>query len=211
MGLRARLGLYLWASRRRKPLISESGEVSRLLQRARHGEEDAQAELAGAVNGELRRLARRFMRQERLDHTLQPTALVHEAYLRLFPEQPADWEGRSHFLRCAARAMRQILTDHARRRNREKRGDDRNRVPLDSAVAFVSDQQPGILLALDEALTRLAEFDPRQAEIVELLYFSGMTQPEAAKALDVSPRTINREWRLARAWLRDEVAKDGVA
>ena len=181
-----------------------------MLERVRDGEQAAQAEFADAISGELRRLARRFMRQERLDHTLQPTALVHEAYLRLFPDQPADWEDRSHFLRCAARAMRQILIDHARRRNRDKRGGDRNRVPLDSGVAFVSDQQPGILLALDEALTRLEEFDPRQAEIVELLYFSGMTQPEVAKALGISPRTINREWRLARAWLRDEVAKDAV-
>ncbi len=189
-------------------MTSESGKVSRAPERARQGEEDGQAELAEAVNGELRRLARRFMRQERLDHTLQPTALVHEAYLRLFPDQPADWEDRSHFLRCAARAMRQILIDHARRRNRNKRGGDRNRVPLDSGVAFVSDQQPGILLALDEALTRLEEFDRRQAEIVELLYFAGMTQPEVAEALNVSPRTINREWRLARAWLREEVAKD---
>ena len=148
------------------------------------------------------------MRQERLDHTLQPTALVHEAYLRLFPEQAADWADRSHFLRCAARAMRQILVDHARRRNRRKRGGDRNRVPLDSGVAFVSDQRPDILLALDEALTRLEALDPRQAEVVELLYFTGMTQPEAAEALRVSPRTINREWRLARAWLREQVAED---
>lgn len=186
-------------------MTSGNVEASRLLERVRDGEQDAQAELADAVSGELRRLARRFMRQERLDHTLQPTALVNEAYLRLFPDQPVDWDDHSHFPRCAARAMRQILIDHARRGNRDKRGGDRNRVPLDSGVAFVSDQQPGILLALDEALTRLEDFDPRQAEIVELLYFSGMTQPEVAKALGISARTINREWRLARAYLRDEV------
>ncbi len=147
------------------------------------------------------------MRQERLDHTLQPTALVHEAYLRLFPQKPTEWSDRSHFLACAARAMRQILVDHARRRNRHKRGGDQNRIPLESGVAFVSDEQPGVLLALDEALTRLEALDARQASIVELLYFSGMTQQEAAEALEVSPRTINREWRLARAWLREEVAK----
>ena len=188
-------------------MASGNGKVTRLLERARLGDEDAQAALLQTVHGELHGLARRFMRQERLDHTLQPTALVHEAYLRLFPEQPADWADRSHFLRCAARAMRQILVDHARRRNRRKRGGDRNRVPLDSGVAFVSDQRPDILLALDEALTRLEALDPRQAE-VELLYFTGMTQPEAAEALRVSPRTINREWRLARAWLREQVAED---
>ncbi len=188
----------------------EIGEVSRLLERARLGDESAHTEFAQAVDGELRRLARRFMRQERLDHTLQPTALVHEAYLRLFPGRQPDWSDGSHFLRYAARAMRQILVDHARGRNRNKRGGDRNRVPLDSGVAFESDQQPGILLALDEALTRLEKLDPRQADIVELLYFSGMTQAEAAKALDISPRTVNREWRLARAWLRGEVAENST-
>ena len=176
-----------------------------MLERARLGEAGAAAQLAEAVHGELRRLARRYMRQERLDHTLQPTALVHEAYLRLFPGQQVEWKDHADFLRCAARAMRQILVDHARRRNRAKRGGELNRVPLDSGVAFASDEQPGILLALDEALTRLTKLDPRQGEVVELLYFTGMTQEEAAKALDVSPRTVNREWRVARAWLHEEV------
>jgi RNA polymerase sigma factor (TIGR02999 family) len=188
-------------------LASETGDISRLLVQARLGQDDAQARLLEAVHGELRRLARRHMRQERLDHTLQPTALVHEVYLRLFPDQKLTWNDHAHFLRSAARAMRQILTDHARRRNRAKRDGDLDRVPLDSRAALVSDEQPGILLALDESLNRLAQLDPRQAEIVELLYFTGMTQEEAAKTLDISPRTINREWRLARAWLRDEVAK----
>jgi len=164
-----------------------------------------------AVHGELRLLARHYMRQERLDHTLQPTALVHEAYLRLFPDQQVDWKDHGDFLRCAARAMRQILVDHARRRNRAKRGGELNRVPLDSSVAVASDQQPGILLALDEALTRLTKLDPRQGEVVELLYFTGMTQGEAAKALDVSPRTVNREWRLVRAWLHEEIANPNPA
>jgi len=103
--------------------------------------------------------------------------------------------------------MRQILVDHARRRNRAKRGGEFDRVPLDSSAAFVCDEQPGMLLALDEALTRLKALDPRQTEIVELLYFTGMTQVEVAKALKVSPRTVNREWRLARAWLHDEVGQ----
>jgi RNA polymerase sigma factor (TIGR02999 family) len=186
-------------------LAKETGKVTELLERARLGEAGAAEQLAEAVHGELRRLAGRYMRQERLDHTLQPTALVHEAYLRLFPGQQVEWEDHADFLRCAARAMRQILVDHARRRNRNKRGGDLNRVPLDSGVAFASDQQPGILLALDEALTRLTKLDPRQGEVVELLYFTGMTQEEAAKALDVSPRTVNREWRVARAWLHQEV------
>lgn len=183
------------------------GEVSELLERARLGEEGAAAQLLEAVHGELRRLARRYMRQERPDHTLQPTALVHEAYLRLFPGQEIEWKDHSELLRCAARAMRQILVDHARRRNCAKRGGDFKRVPLESGAAVVSDQQPSILLALDESLTKLEGLDPRQAEIVELLYFTGLTQTEAAKALEVSPRTVNREWRLARAWLREEVGE----
>lgn len=174
---------------------------------ARPARTGARDELVEAAHNELRRLARRHLRGERLDHTLQPTALVHEAYLRLVPGHEAEWADRAHFLRCAARAMRRILIDHARRRNRDKRGGDRRRIPLESGVAFAADQQPDIVLALDEALARLAELDPRQAEIVELLYFSGMTQPEAADALGVSARTVNREWRLARAWLRAEVAE----
>lgn len=165
------------------------------------------AQLVEAVHGELRRLAQRHMRRERLDHTLQPTALVHEAYLRLFPGRRVEWKDHEHLLRSAARAMRRILVDHARRRNRAKRGGEFDRIPLDSSAAFVSDEQPAILLALDEALTRLKELDPRQTEIVELLYFTGMTQVEVAKALKVSPRTVNREWRLARAWLHEEVGQ----
>jgi RNA polymerase sigma factor (TIGR02999 family) len=188
-------------------LASGTGDVSGLLEKARLGQTDAQAKLLEAVHGELRRLARRHMRQERLDHTLQPTALVHEVYVRLFPNKQLAWNDRAHFLRCAARAMRQILTDHARRRNRTKRDGGLNRVPLDSGVAFVSDEQPGILLALDESLTKLERLDARQAQIVDLLYFAGMTQEEAAEALDLSPRTINEEWRLARGWLRADVAK----
>jgi len=145
-----------------------------------------------AVHGELRRLARRYMRQERLDHTLQPTALVHEAYLRLFPGREVDWKDHSELLRCAARAMRQILVDHARSRNRAKRGGDFKRVPLDSGAAVVSDQQPSILVALDESLTRLAGLDPRQAEIVELLYFTGLTQEELAASLGIKQPTLSK-------------------
>jgi len=147
------------------------------------------------------------MRQQRLGHTLQPTALVHEAYLRLFAGQRIEWKDHEHLRHSAARAMRQVLVDHARRRNRAKRGGGFDRVPLDSSAAAISDGQPTILLALDEALTRLKDLDPRQTEIVELLYFTGMTQVEVAKALKVSPRTVNREWRLARAWLHDEVGQ----
>ena len=165
------------------------------------------AQLAEAVHGELRQLARRYMRQERLDHTLQPTALVHEAYLRLFAGQRIEWKDHAHLRHSAARAMRQVLVDHARRRNRAKRGGEFDRVPLDSSAAFVCDEQPGMLLALDEALTRLKALDPRQTEIVELLFFTGMTQDEVANAMSISPRTVNREWRLARAWLHDEVGQ----
>lgn len=188
-------------------MATEPSEVSELLARIRRGEPEAETQLTEAVYGELRRLARRYMRGERRDHTLDSGALVNEGILRLGGLNHPDWRDRSDLLRCAARAMRQVLVDHARGRNREKRGGDRQRVPLDSSSMLASQEQPTDLLALDQALNRLAEMDARQVEIVELLYFTGLTQNEAAKALDISPRTVNREWRLARAWLHDEVSR----
>ena len=168
-----------------------------------------QARLLQAVDGQLRSIARRYMRGERLDHTLQPTALMHEAYLRLFPGRESTWTDHTHFVRCAAIAMRQVLIDHARRRVRVKRGGGEfDRVPLESNAPSTADEGPETLLALEQLLLRLHGMDPRLAEIVDLLYFAGMTQDEVAKVLDLSPRTVNREWRTARAWLQQEWTRE---
>ena len=184
-----------------------TGEVTALLQQAGSGDRQAVDRFMQLVYGELRRLAGHYMRHERVAHTLQPTALVHEAYLRLFGRGPIDWQNHSHFVCTAARAMRQLLVDHARKRARAKRGGEVNQVTLKESAIVVSDEQPEVLLALDESIARLAALDPRQAEIVEMLYFTGMTQAEAAKALGLSEITVRREWRLARAWLQKEIRK----
>jgi DNA-directed RNA polymerase specialized sigma24 family protein len=155
-----------------------AGEITALLQQAGGGDQQARDRLMQLVYRELRRLAGHYMRQERAGHTLQPTALVHEAYLRLFGK-----------------------------RARAKRGGEFHKVRLKDSALLVSDEQPQLLLALDESITRLAALDPRQAEIVEMLYFTGMTQAEAAKALGLSEITVRREWRLARVWLQRELRK----
>jgi RNA polymerase sigma factor (TIGR02999 family) len=159
------------------------------------------------VYRQLRRLAGYYMRGERIDHTLQPTALVHEAYLRLFGKAQPEWQTQSHFVRVATRAMRQILVDHARRRTRDKRGGAQRKLSLDESVVAATDQAPETVLALEEALKELAAADPRQVEIVEMIYFTGLTQEETAQALGISERTVRREWTLARAWLRGAVRK----
>ncbi len=181
--------------------------ITQLLQKAGSGDPQARDQLLQAVYAELRRLAGRYMRRERLDHTLQPTALVHEAYLRLFGRGQIDWQNHSHFVRGSARAMRQILVDHARKHGRAKRGGEGHKVPLEESAVVVCDQRPEILLAVNEALERLQALDTRQAEIVEMLYFTGLTQQETAQALGLSEITVRREWRLARAWLWSEMQK----
>jgi RNA polymerase sigma-70 factor (ECF subfamily) len=152
---------------------------------------------------ELRRLASQLMRGERTDHTLRPTALVHEAYIRLVDVSNVEWESRAHFLGIAARAMRQILVDHARRRARAKRGGGWIRVSIDPALAL--SPAPDIkLLRLDEILTQLAELDDRMAKVVELRIFGGMTIKEVAHTLDVSPRTVDNDWAVAKMWFSQE-------
>lgn len=166
----------------------------------RQGDSEAAARLMPLVYGELRRLSRRHLRNERPDHTLQPTALVHEAFLRLMGQSTPDWQDRDHFFAAAARQMRRILVDHARAHRAKKRGGDGERVTLDEGLAFT----PGPateLLALDEALRALEDLDPRKAGIVEMRYFAGMTLAEVARRLDLSTATVNNESRLARAWL----------
>lgn len=158
------------------------------------------------VYDELRRLAAGYLRRERAGQTIQATALVHEAYLRLVAEQAHHWKNRTHFLAIAALSMRQILVERARRRNAAKRGENPERITLDERL-LASAQGPSVdIIALDAALDRLAALDAHQARIVELRYFGGLTVDEIAETLDISPATVKRHWTLARAWLKRELS-----
>lgn len=168
------------------------------------GDAGALNELLPLVYAELRRVAARQLRRERDDHTLEPTALVHEAYLRLVQQRCVDWRNRAHFFGVAAHVMRRILVDHARRHDAVKRGDGVRRVPMDCAVSAAAPPEVPVL-ALDRALLRLEAMDPSLATIVELRAFGGLTIEEAAQVLEVSPSTAKREWRTARAWLTREL------
>ena len=179
-------------------------DVTHLIERCREGDAGAFDELLGAVYGELRRLAAYHMRDARPGHTLQPTALVHEAYLKLVKCPDASWNDRSHFFAAAAQAMRHILVDHARARATGKRAGDAPRIPLDDVVDLAAADEVD-LVALNEALERLAAVDPEAGRIVELRYFGGLTVPEVAEVVGVSRATVEREWAAARAWLRAEL------
>jgi RNA polymerase sigma factor (TIGR02999 family) len=177
------------------------GEVTRILSgKDRLSREEALEQLLPVVYDELRALAGARLRHERSDHSLQATALVHEAYIRLVGWEQQSWIDRAHFYRAAAEAMRRILIDHARGRARGKRGGGRVRVDLEDANLATWDD-PDDVLALDEALHRLMEQDPRAAEIVQLRFFAGLSVEETANALDLSIRTVHREWKFARTWL----------
>lgn len=183
--------------------------VTRLLREWRDGDRDALDRLMPLVYDELRRLARRHMAGERRDHTLQPTALVHEAFGRLI-DADIPWNDRVHFFAVAATTMRRVLIEHARKANRPKRGGGGHRVTLEDDAAVV--RPPTVeILALDRALDRLAEFDGRKAKVVELHYFGGMTYEEGAAALELSPATFHRELRVARAWLQRELRSESEA
>jgi RNA polymerase sigma factor (TIGR02999 family) len=158
-----------------------------------------------AIYTELRKLAHHYLSQERPGHTLQATALVHELYLRLRLQDDADWDDRRKLIGVAAHVMRQILVEHARGRYRQKRGGDRQRVPLEDHVAVFDPSDCERWEDLDRALNRLAALDARQARIVELRYFGGLTVEETANVLDVSPKTVKRDWSIAKAWLRREL------
>lgn len=179
---------------------SETGEVTRLLREIRSGKKEAEEKLIPIVYKELRRLAAHYLREERPDHTLQPTALVHEAYLRLAKIQGIDWQGRSHFFATAAGVMRRILVDHARHRDANKREGFRDAIALEEALV-VSHSRGANLIALDEALDRLSKLSLRQSKIVELRFFGGMSEEETGSVLGVSARTVKRDWRMAKAWL----------
>lgn len=175
-------------------------EVTMLLRQAQVGDRAALDELLPLVYKELKRIAGRQLSNERRDHTLQATALVHEAYMRLIDQHSVDWRNRAHFFSIAAEMMRRILVNHAINRRAQKRGSGETLLSLDEAVKL-SDKQNLDLISLDEALSRLAEFDPVQARIVELRFFAGLTTEEVAAVLDVSDSTVKREWRSAKAWL----------
>jgi len=179
-------------------------KVTRLLHELGRGERRAVNSLLPLVYDELRSLAARFLRGERRDHTLEATALVHEAYLRLVGTESQNWESRRHFYRVAATAMRRILVDHARRHRSAKRGGDLQAVSLGQAEQAFGDTDVD-LVELDDALTRLAGFDARKSLVVELRFFVGLTAEETAKTLDISTRSVERDWRLARAWLFREL------
>lgn len=185
----------------------EPSQVTRILDAIDAGEKGARDRLLPIVYQELRQIARARMRTERPDHTLQTTALVHEAYIRLLGREDLRWESRAHFFNTAARAMRRILIDRARRRLRRKRGGDRRRVELDSSVGSY-EASPEELLALDQALERLEALDGDMTAVVRLRYFAGLSIEETALALDVSQRTVSRLWTGARAWLHAELSTD---
>ncbi|MEM7352507.1 MAG: sigma-70 family RNA polymerase sigma factor [Acidobacteriota bacterium] len=174
------------------------------------GDKEALARLMPLVYNELHRLAERYMRRERQDHTLQPTALVHEAYLRLIDQNRVQWRNRAHFFGVAAQLMRRVTLHHVRHLKAAKRGGAARRVSFDEGL-WVSERRASDLLELDRALDRLASLEPRTARVVELRFFGGLTVQEAAEVLGISARTVKREWRLARAWLGDHLRGDGVA
>jgi RNA polymerase sigma factor (TIGR02999 family) len=186
--------------------LPKPGAVTELLARAKRGQPAALEELVPLVYGELRRIAGRYMRRERPGQSLQATALVHEAYIRLLKDEDLSFESRAHFLGIAARSMRQILVEHARARDADKRGGERRRITLDEGLA--SGQPADVdVLALDQALERLAAINANHARIVELRFFGGLTNEETAAALGISPATVKRAWVVARAWLFRELTR----
>ena len=189
------------------PTAQHAESVTELLHRAREGSSEAVDRLMPLVYDELRAIAHGQLRGERSEHTLSTTGLVHEAYLRLVDQKKVDWQDRTHFFAVAARVMRRVLVDYARRRVAKKRDGLRQAIPLDDALHIV-DSQADMMVELDEALTRLAERDERQARVVELRFFAGLTEDEVAEVLGVSPRTVRYDWIKAKGWLYRELSDD---
>ncbi len=184
--------------------LSSERDLTAILERVRSGDAEAQGELWPLVLNELRRMAIAHLRSERTDHTLQPTALVNEVFLRLSGRNAMDWKNRAHFFAMASKAMRRVLVDHARGHGRVKRGGDWQKLELDGGVIY-EPERSWELVALDDALDQLAEWDPRQSQIVEMRFFGGLTEEEIAEALGTSSRTVKREWAFAKAWLWDQI------
>ena len=180
------------------------GEITRLLADWTAGRPESAPELWSLIYRELRRIATAYMRNERPDHTLQTTALVNEAYMRAFGGEPFRWENRQHFFCVMAQTMRRILVDHARERRAQKRGGQYERVSLEAALS-VSIGHPEELLAFHEALDRLGRLNPRQAQVVELRFFAGLTADQTAAMLSISPETVKLDWRFAKAWLQSQM------
>jgi len=185
------------------------GEVTLLLSEMKRGNSGALPRLIPLVYNELRRLAANCLKDERDGHTLQPTALVHEAYLRLAGQNRAEWQNRAQFMGVAAQLMRRILVDYARQRIAAKRGGGPAPIDIDALEIAAGVEQSAEMLAVDEALERLTAMDPQQAQVVEMRYFGGMTVEETAEALAIAPRTVKREWAIAKAWLRVEISSKG--
>lgn len=180
--------------------------ITIMLKAWNEGDEGVLDSLMPLVYDELRRQASRYLRRERSGHTLQTTALIHEAYIKLVGQEHVRWQNRSHFFAIASQAMRRILVDHARTRHRDKRGGAASDLPLDEAFQIGAPQKSVDLVALDEALQRLEQLDKRQARIVELRYFSGLTNDETAEVLGISNATVRNDWSMAKAWLYEQLA-----
>ena len=187
--------------------MGQTHKITRMLCEWSEGNREVLEELLPLVYDELHKQARRYLRRERRDHTLQTTALINEAYLKLIDQREVNWASRAHFFAVAANLMRRILVDHARAKHREKRGGDNVNLPLEEAALLVCEEKTIDLLALDEALTSLAEADEQQARIVELRYFSGLSLEETAAALKVSRTTVATDWAMAKAWLHRELTR----
>ena len=191
------------------PKTPPQHEITQLLAQWREGNQSALDDLYPLVYDELHRLARRYMSRERKGHTLQTTALIHEAYVRLVDQKNVLWANRSHFFAISAQIMRRILIDHARRHQYAKRGGGARQVSLEEAATVVPDQSEE-LLRLDEALKSLAEMDPRRSQVVELRYFGGLNNEEIAGVLHISENTVTRDWNMARAWLYQQLTGSGA-
>ena len=187
--------------------MNQSEQITVLLRQWSDGNREALDELLPLVYNELHKQARRYFRKERQDHTLQTTALIHEAYLKLIDQRDVEWQNRTHFFAIAAQMMRRILVDHARAKHRDKRGGDDVKLPLEEAMLVVVDERNVDLIALDEVLTRLEAVDEQQARVVELRYFSGLSLEETAEALKISRATAARDWSMAKAWLHRELTR----
>jgi len=188
---------------------AQTSETTQLLRAWASGDQAALDQLTPRVYQELRRMAGHFMQNERPGRTLQTTALVHEAYLRLVDRKDVDWKNRSHFFAVAAQTMRRILVDYARKHRAAKRGDSAPQISLEQAAVFAKERAPEHLL-IDELLTKLARLDPRGVRIVELRYFAGLSVGQTGEVIGISPATVKREWSVAKAWLMREMKKCGI-
>lgn len=186
-------------------MITTPGEVSQLLEQILRGDRSSEGRLFDLLYSDLRRMAAYQLRKERSDHTLQPTALVHEVYVKIFRQTPPEARSRAHFMALAAQVMRRFLVDHARTKKTEKRGRHLQMVPLETALIY-DDTRSDEFLAVHDALERLRMWAPRQSQIVEMRYFGGMSEDEIGEYLKISSRTVKRDWAMARAWLHAELS-----